>query len=103
MNVLLAVITIMIAILCVVMGIEYFKNKSLDGIRKDVYDLFLKAEHEYKTTGAGKQKMKWVISRARSLLPSWLQIVVTEELFEQIVQLWFEGIKDLLDDGKINN
>lgn len=103
MNVMLAIITVIFAVLFMIMGIEYKKNKSLDEIRKDVYDLFLKAEHSFITTGAGKQKMKWVVSKARSMLPSWLQLIVTEELFEQIIQMWFEGVKDLLDDGKISN
>lgn len=103
MGVVLVAITVVFAILFMIMGIEYFKNESLDEIRKDVYDLFLKAEHEFVTTGAGKQKMKWVVSKARSMLPSWMQLIITEELFEQIIQLWFDGIKDLLDDGKINN
>ena len=46
--------------------------------------------------------MKWVIQEARKLLPGWLQIVVSEEILEKLVQSWFDGIKDLLDDGKVN-
>lgn len=103
MDVMLVAITVVFAIFFMIMGIEYFKNKSLDEIRKDVYDLFLKAEHKFVTAGAGKQKMKWVVSKARSMLPSWLQLIVTEKLFEQIIQMWFEGVKNLLDDGKISN
>ena len=47
--------------------------------------------------------MKWVVSKARSLLPPWLQLVMTEDVFIKLIQIWFNGIKDLLDDGKINN
>ena len=47
--------------------------------------------------------MKWVVNRARVILHAWEQIIITEEMFEGLVQFWFDGIKDLLDDGKINN
>ena len=46
--------------------------------------------------------MKWVVSQARKLLPNWLQFIVTEEALENVIEIWFRGVKDLLDDGKIN-
>ncbi len=102
MNMSLIVITIFFAVLCFVWAVEYFRTKTLDDIRMDVYKLFLKAEHDFKESHAGKQKMKWVISKARGLLPVWMQMIITEEMFENIIQYWFDGIKDLLDDGKLN-
>lgn len=103
MNTLFFVLTIIFIVLLVVAVVAYCKEKTLDEIRQDVYKLFLKAEHVYEESGTGKQKMKWVVSQARSLLPSWLQIIVTEDLFEDLIQIWFDGIKDLLDDGKLNS
>ena len=98
----LIALTVVLMILIVVIGYRYAKAKGLDGIRKQVYQLILKAEHMYKTSGTGKQKMKWVVSEARKLLPTWLQYIFTEELLEIIIEEWFKGIKDLLDDGKVN-
>lgn len=103
MNMALVIITIIFAVLFLIGAVEYFKSKTLDDIRADVYKLFLRAEHNFKESHAGEQKMKWVIGRARGLLPVWVQMIVTEEMFEGIVQFWFDGIKDLLDDGKIND
>lgn len=80
----------------------YMKHKTLNEIRADVYQLFLKAEHTYKESGQGKQKLKWVVSRARSLLPDWLQMFITDAALEKIIDLWFKAVKDLLDDGKYN-
>lgn len=105
MNVPLPVIVIVVAVLFVVtifMSIQYMKAKGLEGIRNDVYQLILKAEHMYNESGQGEQKFEWVIQQSRMLLPRWLQIFVTEEMLKKIVQSWFTGIKDLLDDGKIN-
>lgn len=100
------IITILVIVaLLIGLGIVtylYLKNKTLDEIRADVYQLFLKAEYVYKESGQGKQKMEWVVSRARALLPCWLEIFITEETLEKILEVWFNAAKDLLDDGKYN-
>ena len=57
----------------------------------------------YKESGTGKQKMKWVVSMARMLLPDWAQVLITEDLLYRVIQGWFAAVKDLLDDGKYNN
>lgn len=103
MSTLFIVITIILAVLLVVSVVSYCKEKTLQDIRLDVYTLFLQAEKKYYESGQGEQKMKWVVSKARSLLPPWLQLVMTEDVFIKLIQIWFNGIKDLLDDGKINN
>ena len=101
----LPVIIFVLAILVVAtayMLYQWAKMKGLDGIRMQTYQLILKAEHIYNQSGAGKQKLKWVVSQARKLLPNWLQFIVTEEALENVIEIWFRGVKDLLDDGKIN-
>ena len=40
---------------------------------------------------------------ARGLLPKPIQLFVSDNMLKEIVQLWFDGVKDLLDDGKLNN
>ena len=81
----------------------YLRNRSMEEIRADVYHLFLVAEHTFTESGSGKQKMEWVISKARGLLPGWLQSFVTDEVILRIIQGWFTAVKDLLDDGKYIN
>ena len=91
------------AIVLLVVGVVayfYFKNKSINDIREDVYDLFLKAEHKFRESKSGQQKMDWVIEKAHDLLPKWAQVVVTEELLRNVFEMWFRAIKNLLDDGK---
>lgn len=96
------IVLIALAIGTAVLVYLYIRDKTLEEIRGDVYRLFLEAEHAYNYTEAGKQKMQWVIQRARMLLPNWAQFFITDELLEKVVQLWFDAVKDLLDDGKIN-
>ena len=97
------IVLIAIAMTVIAMTVVYLKNRSLEDIRNDVYQLILKAEHMYKQSGTGKQKMKWVVSQARKLLAAWLQALLSEETLENIIQAWFDGVKDLLDDGKMNH
>lgn len=90
---------------CVVLGCLYLKDKTTKEIRADVYQLFLKAEHEFEQ-GENTQKFEYVVQLARSLLPKCMQAVITapflEMIFRKMIQKWFEEIKDLLDDGKRN-
>lgn len=100
------VLILVIAVLVVVTALivyQYAKAKGLEGIRKEVYELFLHAEHIYKESGQGKQKLKWVVNQARGLLPQWLRIFVTEDAMMRVIDEWFKGVKDLLDDGKVND
>ena len=98
----LVLATLVLVVLTIVMTYQYLKLKGLEGIRKNVYQFILRAEHAYKTSGQGKQKLKWVVQQARGLLPKWLQLFVSEASLEKIVDAWFLGVKDLLDDGKVN-
>lgn len=90
------------AILTLVIVYQYAKMKGLEGIRKKVYDLFLRAEKRFTESKQGEQKLKWVVQQARGLLPRWLQVVISEEALMTIIDWWFREIKDLLDDGVIN-
>lgn len=102
MPVLIVALAILL-IFTIVIAVQYLKEKGLDGIRTDVYQLILKAEHMFNESGQGKQKLKWVVQQARGLLPKWLQFFITEEALLKIIDNWFAGVKDLLDDGKVNN
>jgi hypothetical protein len=99
--------TIMVIILAVLTALVagtflwiYIRDKTIDEIRVDVYHLFLIAEHAFKESGSGK--MKYVVSQARRLLPSWLQYFITDDFLESVIEKWFQSVKDLLDDGKLN-
>ena len=96
-------VLIIVALTIIMMAVTYFKGRSLEEIRNEVYQLILKAEHMYEESGSGKQKMKWVVSQARKLLPKWAQALISEDTLMKIIQAWFDGVKDLLDDGKMNH
>lgn len=102
MPVLIVALAILL-IFTIVIAVQYLKEKGLDGIRTDVYQLILKAEHMFNESGQGKQKLKWVVQQARGLLPKWLQFFITEAALLNIIDNWFAAVKDLLDDGKVNN
>ena len=98
----LLVVVLILLVVTIVIAFQYAKYKGLEGIRANVYQLILKAEHMYKESGTGQQKLKWVVQQARGLLPKWLQVIITEDMLLKVIDIWFGGVKDLLDDGKIN-
>ena len=98
----LAVITILIAVFLIKKLIEYVQKKGLEGIRLYVYELFGESEERFKESGQGQAKFDYVIRLARSLLPKPVQIFVPDNMLIEAVQLWFDGIKDRLDDGNLN-
>lgn len=65
----LLVAVLILLVVTLVIAFQYAKHKGLEGIREQVYQLILKAEHMYKESGAGQQKLKWVVQQARGLLP----------------------------------
>lgn len=93
---------LIIAVFAVFLLIKRIREKGLESIREGVYVLFLEAEHRFTDTESGQRKMKYVVSLARSMLPKYVQVFISEELLQKVSQMWFDGIKDLLDDGKIN-
>lgn len=102
---------IIVAITCVVVAIcmtlftlyIYFKDATLESLRADAYTLFLKAENAFAGTGKGKQKMDFVVNAIKNVMPNWLKLFVSDEMLRELLQMWFDNIKDLLDDGKIND
>lgn len=98
----IAVALLILAIITNCFSLPVCKDAGAGWNPPDVYQLILKAEHIYNESGQGKQKLKYVVSQARGLLPKWLQIFVTEEAMMKVIDKWFEGVKDLLDDGRVN-
>ena len=37
------------------------------------------------------------------MLPKWVRLFVSKDRLRKTVDKWFKEIKDLLDDGKLNN
>ena len=98
---LISLVAIILLISMVVIIHSYIKQNTLEDIRADVYQAFLQAERVYKH-GDNANKLKYVIQQARGLLPSWARIFITDAVLEKVIDLWFLEVKDLLDDGKLN-
>jgi hypothetical protein len=101
---------LVVAVICVIVALVtigitvylYIRENTLDGIREDAYQLFLKAEHMYTESNSGQKKMKWVLTQIYNIMPAWARFFITEATMEYVVQMWFNAVKDLLDDGKYN-
>ena len=98
----LILLLIIFVILTVYIIYENAKMKGLEGLRAQVYQYMLKAEHMY-VSSEGRQKLKYVVHNARMLLPDWLRFFISDEALMNLCDAWFKEVKDLLDDGKINS
>lgn len=97
------VVVIVGVVLVALFLVIYLRGKTLNDIRKDCYELFLKAERAIVESGSGPERLNWVVDIAYPLVPKWLQFIITKNMFKVIVDEWFKEIKDLLDDGKNND
>ena len=95
------ILLIMGVIIAVIVLIKWVRTTGLENIRGQVYQLFLKAEHEFQY-GDNTAKFEYVIAAAKELIPMPFSLFITESLLRTVVQAWFDLIKDLLDDGKLN-
>lgn len=101
---------VIVALTCVVVAVcmvittlyLYLKDATLESVRLDAYKLFVKAENKFKESGKGKEKMQWVFTTIREFMPGWLKVIISEDALKALLQKWFNNIKDLLDNGKID-
>lgn len=101
---------LVVAIACMVVAIFaitvtlylYIRDNTLEELREDAYQLFLKAENRFTESKSGQEKMRWVLVQIHNIMPAWARFFISESTLEYIVQMWFNAVKDLLDDGKYN-
>lgn len=98
---LLTSLIIVAVVVIAVIVVRYVRNRGIEGIRNDVYKLFLEAEHRF-NHGDNSAKLQFVCEKAYAFLPKAIQLFVTPEVLKLIIDEWFKSIKDLLDDGKLN-
>ena len=91
-------IVVVIAIFLFIKRMQYV---GMEKIREYVYELFVKAEHEFEH-GQNKEKFDYVICLAKAKIPEPFNAFITESFLRSVVQNWFCLCKDLLDDGKMN-
>jgi len=67
-----------------------------EATKKRIRDLIFLAEElaQKKILETGKEKFEWVKNNGYAYLPKWLKLVISEELFEKIVQNIFDRIKE---------
>ena len=95
----LAVITILIAVFLIKKLIDYITKKGLEGIRLDVYKLFVEAEKTFRASKQGQQKFDYVIHMARGLLPKPIQLFVSDKMLKEIAEKRLAAIKEYTELG----
>lgn len=81
--------------------VRLMQSIGLSRVRETVYKAFLHAEHRF-LHSESDLKFEYVVSVAKKAIPAPYNLFITETLLRDVIQLWFDLIKDLLDDGKLN-
>jgi hypothetical protein len=101
-NPVIAIIFLLIVVAATVfLLVKFVQHVGLEKVRKITYDLIRKAERKFEQ-GANEQKFEYVVQLARSAIPDPFNLLITEKLLRKTVQLWFNLVKDFLDDLKLN-
>lgn len=95
------VFIIIVTLVAIFLFIKTMQYVGMEKIRKQVYELFIRAEHEFEH-GENQQKFDYVICLAKAKIPEPFNAFITESFLRRVVQTWFCLCKDLLDDGKMN-
>ena len=93
-------LSIIVLILIVCNFILTLRSKSLEDIRSDVYEAFLRLEEEITGTKVGQQRLEKAVEYAYELIPSWMRIFITKAFLKKTVDKWFKQIKKILDDSR---
>lgn len=81
--------------------VKEMQKLGLEKIRKIVYQGFITAENRFKH-GDNERKFEYVVALARENIPAPFNAFISVKLLKTVVQAWFDLVKDLLDDGRIN-
>lgn len=95
-------IAVVIGVVLVVAVINRMRSVTLEEMRVYAYKLFVRAEKKFKEPGSGEKKMEWVVEMVKASIPVAMKPFFSDEFIRRVIQLWFDLVKDLLDDGKLN-
>ena len=90
-----------IAAVLIYAAVKLIQSVGMEKVRATVYKAFVYAENNFKQ-GDNDTKFEYVVNIAKSAIPSPFNFFITENLLRDVIQLWFDLCKDLLDDGRMN-
>lgn len=91
-------ILIIAALLCYI-AVKVMQKIGTEKIRSAVYDAIALAEDRFQH-GENTEKFEYVVNIAREAVPMPFSLFITEDLLRDVIQLWFDLVKNLLDSGR---
>ena len=94
------ILIVLISVFIIVVSVRVVQELGLESVRRVAYRGFEVAEQEF-NKGENKEKFNFVVSIVRDSMPTPFKPFITDKLLRRTIQLWFDLMKDFLDDGKI--
>ena len=97
----IALLVVITAVICVI-TVKIMQTIGMEKVRKKVYDAFCEAENRF-MQGQNEEKFEHVVSVIKPIIPAPFNFFITEKFLRKVVQLWFNLVKDLLDNGRVDS
>jgi ABC-type glycerol-3-phosphate transport system substrate-binding protein len=95
-NVFFVVFAALVLLIYLIPVLVAIYNKKWDELRELAAEYMEKAE-KYFGTGKGKEKFEYVFDiMYNTFMPEWMKKIVSEEMFREALEEWFQSIKDYL-------
>ena len=94
-------IVIFVVVSLIIAGIIKYRN-GLESVRPWAYKAILAAENMYKH-GDNETKFSYYFDKVYQVLPTFVRFFISKESLEKILEKWYLQIKDLLDNGVVDN
>lgn len=88
------------ALICI-LTVKIMQTIGMEKVRKFVYDKFVEAENKFKQ-GENTEKFEYVVNLTKQAIPAPFNFFITESFMRKVIQLWFNLVKDLLDNGRVD-
>lgn len=85
----------------IILGVKIMQTIGMEKVRGFVYRKFVEAENRFEQ-GQNSDKFEYVVNLTKQAIPAPFNFFITENFMRNVIQLWFDLVKDLLDNGRVD-
>lgn len=96
--------SVLIFAIAIVFIVMILVNKNYQLLRAEAFRLMMQVEKKNTVSTAGYKKFEKVYNTLYDVyIPSWFRVFYSKEDMREILQYWYEELKDYLDNGILDN
>ena len=96
--------SVLILLIAIIFIMIVLVNKNYQLLRAEAFRLMMQVEKKNTVSTAGYKKFEKVYNTLYDVyIPSWFRVFYSKEDMREILQYWYEELKDYLDNGILDN